>query len=98
MLNGTQLPFRRFFASTTRSTYTVAPDCLIGEPRTVSVGGVEFGLYPVTGGETCDGLLVHLPELGVVFVGDVFMPTRMIANCKTCADRLCSGCANGTSS
>lgn len=74
MVNSTMLPFRRFFTSEATPTYTVTADRLIGEPTTVSLGGVEFGLYPVTGGETSDGLLVHLPELGVVFAGDVFMP------------------------
>jgi glyoxylase-like metal-dependent hydrolase (beta-lactamase superfamily II) len=73
-VNSTMLPFRRFFAAETEPTYTVTPDQLVGEPTTVSLGGVEFGLYPVAGGETVDGLMVHLPELGVVFVGDVLMP------------------------
>jgi glyoxylase-like metal-dependent hydrolase (beta-lactamase superfamily II) len=74
MVNATLVPFRSFFASTARRTYAIAPDRLIAEPSSLSVGGVEFGLYPVSGGETSDGLLVHLPELGIVFVGDVFMP------------------------
>ena len=40
----------------------------------MSLGGVEFGLHPASGGETSDGLVVHLPELGVILAGDVFMP------------------------
>jgi hypothetical protein len=35
---------------------------------------VTFALRPVAGGETTDGLLIHLPSSGVVFVGDVTMP------------------------
>ena len=74
MVNSTMLPFRHFFASETTPTYTVTADRLISEPTTVSLGGVEFGLHPASGGETSDGLVVHLPELGVIFTGDVFMP------------------------
>src|SRR5262249_56877636 len=44
------------------------------EPETLTLGGVEFGLCLVRGGETVDGLLVHLPARGVVFTGDVIMP------------------------
>jgi glyoxylase-like metal-dependent hydrolase (beta-lactamase superfamily II) len=74
LVNSTMLPFRRFFASATEPTYSALPDRLISEPTKLSLGGVEFGLYPVSGGETVDGLLVHLPELGLVFTGDVLMP------------------------
>jgi glyoxylase-like metal-dependent hydrolase (beta-lactamase superfamily II) len=74
LVNSTMLPFRQFFASETGPSYSVTPDRLIGEPTSLTLGGVEFGLYPVTGGETADGLLVHLPEARVVFVGDVLMP------------------------
>ena len=31
-------------------------------------------LYPTTGGETSDALMVHLPASGVLFAGDVLMP------------------------
>jgi glyoxylase-like metal-dependent hydrolase (beta-lactamase superfamily II) len=74
MTNTTNLPFRRYFASSAAPFNAVVPDRLIDEPTTLSLGGVEFGLYPVNGGETTDGLLVHLPEQGVVFAGDVAMP------------------------
>ncbi|WP_170991231.1 MBL fold metallo-hydrolase [Herbidospora galbida] len=50
------------------------PDRLVGSAETLTVGGVEFGLIPISGGESADGLVVHLPATGVVFVGDMCMP------------------------
>lgn len=50
------------------------PDRLVDRPETLTVGGTRFTLIPVGGGETRDGLLVHLPDEGVVFTGDVCMP------------------------
>jgi glyoxylase-like metal-dependent hydrolase (beta-lactamase superfamily II) len=47
---------------------------LITEPTSVSIGGTEFVLYPTTGGETSDALMVYLPASGVLFAGDVMMP------------------------
>ncbi|GLX96953.1 MBL fold metallo-hydrolase [Herbidospora sp. NBRC 101105] len=52
----------------------VVPDRLVSRPETLTVGGVEFGLVPIRGGESADGLLVHLPDRGVVFTGDMCMP------------------------
>lgn len=46
----------------------------IGQVTSVSVGGTEFVLYPTTGGETTDALMVYLPASGVLFTGDVMMP------------------------
>lgn len=40
----------------------------------LSVGGTQFVLYPTTGGETADALMVYLPDSGVLFTGDVMMP------------------------
>jgi len=50
------------------------PDRLVGAPETLAVGGVELALYPIQGGETSDGLVVHLPDRGVAIVGDMLMP------------------------
>ena len=47
---------------------------LISEPTPVSIGGTDFVLYPTTGGETSDALMVYLPGSGVLFTGDVMMP------------------------
>ena len=75
-------PFRYFTGSGTGfgSTDTavrpaeIAVDRLISEPTPVSIGGTDFVLYPTTGGETSDALMVYLPGSGVLFTGDVMMP------------------------
>lgn len=51
-----------------------APDVEITERADISIGGTAIELVPIAGGETEDALLVHLPELGVVFAGDALMP------------------------
>ena len=38
------------------------------------IGGTRFSLLPTRGGETDDALLVHMPDAGVLFVGDILMP------------------------
>ncbi|HLZ72131.1 MAG TPA: MBL fold metallo-hydrolase [Dehalococcoidia bacterium] len=63
-----------FFGRDDRHDYALAPDRLVAEPETLTLGGVQFTLYPAHGGETNDALLVHLPSAGVLFVGDVLMP------------------------
>ncbi len=52
----------------------ITVDQLIADETTVSIGGTEFVLYPATGGETSDALMVYLPASGVLFTGDVMMP------------------------
>jgi glyoxylase-like metal-dependent hydrolase (beta-lactamase superfamily II) len=52
----------------------VEPDRLISERTSLVVGGTEFVLIPVRGGETPDALMVFLPASGVLFAGDVLMP------------------------
>jgi glyoxylase-like metal-dependent hydrolase (beta-lactamase superfamily II) len=52
----------------------IVPDRLVRAPEKLTVGGVEFELYPITGGETSDGLVIHLPDRGVALVGDMLMP------------------------
>jgi hypothetical protein len=49
-------------------------DQLIAGETKVSIGGTDFVLYPTTGGETSDALMVYLPASGVLFTGDVMMP------------------------
>jgi glyoxylase-like metal-dependent hydrolase (beta-lactamase superfamily II) len=73
-VNETGVGFRYFFGGEGRRRYEVVPDRLIGERERLTVGGTEFVLYPVRGGETDDALLIHLPTSGVLFVGDAFMP------------------------
>ena len=50
------------------------PDVALDEPIEVTVGGTHFDLIPVPGGETIDGMFIHVPEHGALFVGDFIMP------------------------
>jgi glyoxylase-like metal-dependent hydrolase (beta-lactamase superfamily II) len=52
----------------------IAVDQLVADTTSVGIGGTEFVLYPTTGGETSDALMVYLPATGVLFAGDVMMP------------------------
>jgi glyoxylase-like metal-dependent hydrolase (beta-lactamase superfamily II) len=52
----------------------VTVDQLIAAETTVAIGGTDFVLYPTSGGETSDALMVYLPVSGVLFAGDVMMP------------------------
>lgn len=52
----------------------IKPDLLVSAPQTLTIGGTDFALHPIAGGETHDGLLIHLPAQGVLFVGDMIMP------------------------
>jgi glyoxylase-like metal-dependent hydrolase (beta-lactamase superfamily II) len=72
--NATPFNFRYFFGDATPSKLDVRPTHLVARTETLFVGGTRFTLHPVHGGETEDALLVQLPERGVVFVGDAFMP------------------------
>jgi glyoxylase-like metal-dependent hydrolase (beta-lactamase superfamily II) len=73
-VNETGARFRYFFGAEGRRRYEVTPDRLISQRERLTVGGTEFVLYPVHGGETEDALVIHLPASGVLFVGDAFMP------------------------
>jgi len=72
--NSVPLPFRYFLPADAKQQQHVTPDRLIAGPERLQIGGSELMLYPVRGGETADGLMIHLPERGVVFTGDVIMP------------------------
>jgi glyoxylase-like metal-dependent hydrolase (beta-lactamase superfamily II) len=52
----------------------ITVDQLIADETTTSIGGTDFVLYPTSGGETSDALMVYLPASGVLFAGDVMMP------------------------
>jgi glyoxylase-like metal-dependent hydrolase (beta-lactamase superfamily II) len=73
-INATGVPFRYFFGRDVHLPFAVSPGHLVLRPETITVGGTRFALHPTRGGETEDALLVHLPDRGVVFVGDAFMP------------------------
>jgi len=67
---------QRFFGRGFRLDDVLAykPDVAIDQPTDMTIGGTRFALRPSRSGETDDALLVHLPDLGVLFVGDLFMP------------------------
>lgn len=50
------------------------PDATIDRHTELKVGGTRIELIPVQGGETHDAMFIHLPDLGVMFVGDFIMP------------------------
>jgi glyoxylase-like metal-dependent hydrolase (beta-lactamase superfamily II) len=66
-------PFRNLIGTGASPAFDVQPDRLISERTSVVVGGTEFVLIPVRGGETPDALMVYLPASGLLFTGDVMM-------------------------
>jgi len=69
------IPFRYFTGAVADALPPhVTVNVLIAEQTKLSIGGTEFVLYPATGGETSDALMVYLPASGVLFAGDVMMP------------------------
>jgi len=50
------------------------PDVTIDRRTELKIGGTRIELIPVQGGETRDGMFIHLPDLSVMFVGDFIMP------------------------
>ena len=50
------------------------PDVPIDRRTEVKIAGTRIELIPVQGGETHDAMFIHLPDLGVMFVGDFIMP------------------------
>ncbi|MDQ2741576.1 MAG: MBL fold metallo-hydrolase [Chloroflexota bacterium] len=74
IINETGAPLGAFFGREHSQELAIAPDRLIAAPETLTIGGVDFALYPAQGGETDDALLIHLPTSGVLFIGDVLMP------------------------
>jgi glyoxylase-like metal-dependent hydrolase (beta-lactamase superfamily II) len=50
------------------------PDVTIDGRTGLKIGGTRIELIPVQGGETRDAMFIHLPDLGVMFVGDFIMP------------------------
>src|SRR5262245_44248838 len=50
------------------------PDFTIDHRTELKVGGTRIELIPVQGGETHDAMLIHLPDQGVMFVGDFIIP------------------------
>jgi glyoxylase-like metal-dependent hydrolase (beta-lactamase superfamily II) len=76
------VPFRYFLGSEAgfgggcagAAPAQITVDQLIADETKMTVGGTDFVLYPTSGGETSDALMVYLPASGVLFAGDVMMP------------------------
>ncbi len=75
-LNAPKSIGRRFFGERFNldDVRNFKPDATIDRDTELRVGGTHIELIPVQGGETHDGMLIHLPDLGVMFVGDFIMP------------------------
>jgi len=63
-----------FLAEGVSQEQHITPDRLVTGQETLRAGDMDFALYPTRGGETSDGLMIHLPDQGVVFTGDMIMP------------------------
>jgi glyoxylase-like metal-dependent hydrolase (beta-lactamase superfamily II) len=63
-----------YFFGTRPNPLDATADRLIAREEVLRVGKLELRLMPVSGGETNDALFVHVPEKGLLFVGDAFMP------------------------
>jgi glyoxylase-like metal-dependent hydrolase (beta-lactamase superfamily II) len=50
------------------------PDITVDRRTQLTIGGTRVELIPVQGGETHDAMLISMPKLGVMFVGDFIMP------------------------
>src|SRR5215471_12671513 len=50
------------------------PDVLVDQRTELTIGRLRVELVPVRGGETRDAIFIHMPDLGVLFVGDFIMP------------------------
>jgi glyoxylase-like metal-dependent hydrolase (beta-lactamase superfamily II) len=75
-LNAPGLFLTRFFGSRfhVEDVQSFKPDITIDRHTEVKIGGTRIECIPVQGGETHDALFFHLPDHGVMFVGDFIMP------------------------
>src|SRR6266478_136764 len=75
-LNAPGLFAKSFFGErfNLEDTRSFKPDVTIDRRTELKIGGTRFELIPVQGGETHDAMFIHLPDQGVLFVGDFIMP------------------------
>jgi glyoxylase-like metal-dependent hydrolase (beta-lactamase superfamily II) len=75
-LNAPGLFLKHFFGSRFRveDVRSFTPHITIDRHIEVTIGGTRLECIPVQGGETQDALFIHLPDHGVMFVGDFIMP------------------------
>ncbi len=69
-------PYFYFFGTDFKAEFITdfRPDVVVDRRTEAIVGGTRFELIPVPGGETVDGMFIHVPEHDVLFVGDFIMP------------------------
>jgi glyoxylase-like metal-dependent hydrolase (beta-lactamase superfamily II) len=75
-LNAPALFLKHFFGSrfSLEDLRSFKPDITIDRRTEVKIGRTRIEFIPVHGGETSDALFIHLPDHGVMFVGDFIMP------------------------
>jgi glyoxylase-like metal-dependent hydrolase (beta-lactamase superfamily II) len=75
-LNAPERFATRFFGERFRSkdVENFTPDVLIDRETALTIGGTRFELIPIAGGETSDGMFIHVAEDHVLFAGDFIMP------------------------
>jgi glyoxylase-like metal-dependent hydrolase (beta-lactamase superfamily II) len=75
-LNGPDSLQKSFFGERYNSdgVRSFKADLTIDRETELIIGGTRIELIPVYGGETHDAMFIHLPDLGVMFVGDFIMP------------------------
>ncbi|MBX2856729.1 MAG: MBL fold metallo-hydrolase [Rhodobacteraceae bacterium] len=76
MAAGPETPAAWFFGSgfDFNQVTKYRPDIEINKPRDVTIGGTRFELLPAPGSETPDAMYIHMPDNGLLFVGDFIMP------------------------
>jgi glyoxylase-like metal-dependent hydrolase (beta-lactamase superfamily II) len=74
--NGPDVFGKQFFGErfNTEDVRSYKPDIAIDKRTNLNIGGTNFELIPVRGGETHDAMLICLPDEKVMFMGDVIMP------------------------
>src|SRR5438552_3680063 len=75
-INGPESTAKHFFGEhfNLEDVRNFRPDATVDRPTELKVGGTRIDLFPVHGGATRDAMFIHLPDLGVLFVGDFIMP------------------------
>src|SRR5215831_8517030 len=74
--NGSEVFGKQFFGERFRpeDVLSYKPDITIDKRTDLNIGGSQFELIPVRGGETHDAMLIYLADEQVMFMGDVIMP------------------------
>lgn len=61
------------------------PTKTFNDRMTLAVGDLELKLYSYGRAHTDSDILVHIPRLGILFVGDLFFPTSLLASANAAA-------------